>query len=125
MLHPNLGVSRNPWETWQVDTDEIATVACLYAHHLSGVEEPEQVARRLGMLWKKLCGAPRLAGLVLQFAQMRMSDRSVSRAHRDVVGWRFFDQALWAMVDRPASIHERSPSRYAEDDPLYDRWLDG
>ena len=90
MLHPDLGLSCDPFSVWQIDTDEIREVQGIYAAHLAGAEGTEQYGRVLGLLWKKLGGASRLASLVREYAKLRWNEeRAASRDEIRLVGASF------------------------------------
>ena len=120
MLHPGLGSSDDPLTAWQMDTVEADAVIGLDERHLSDAGDPEPFSRRLGMLWKKLATAPRLALLIVDYANLRLQS---DEPHRRV-GPRWVDRVLGAL-SRPASRPDtRRRSVWAEDDPLYDPWAD-
>lgn len=116
MLHPDLGPSRDPLASWQVDTDEIRDVIGLYSRHVAGVEGSEQLAVRLGLLWKKLGGASRLLRLVWEYAEMQSCPSPSER------GARFLGRFLASLGRPPRRRGPRSPC--PEEAPMYDRWLD-
>jgi hypothetical protein len=124
MLHPGLGSSLDPLDSWQVDTQEIDDVAGLYARQLSDARGPEQLARRLGLLWKKLAGVPRLARLIVDYAQFQLqaaaSPSEAVRLREPRLVGRVFAALGWTSARRD----DPPRAAYIEDDPLYDRWVD-
>ncbi len=103
--------------TWQVDTNEIDDVVRFYSLHLGGA--PDQAASRLGLIMKKLAGVPRLAQLVVAYAEMQRQQFLANERKRGSNEIRF--------VERIRSALGRAPSapNNAENDSMYDPWIDG
>lgn len=124
MLHPNLGSANDPMASWQVDTDEIGDVMRFFERRLSDAEDSESLSRRLGLLWKKLASTPRFARLLVEYTQLRVSSSTASDTSRHdeprLVG------RMLAALGR-TSFRRETVQRvtFAEEDPLYDRWVDG
>jgi hypothetical protein len=125
MLHPSLGSPPDPVPTWQVDTQEIGDLAVLYARRLAGERDPDQLARRLGVLWKKLAAAPRLASLIVGFAQLQMQAAQSPRSGVQPGKSRPFGRILAAIGWTTTRQTALTLPDYSEGDPLYDRWVDG
>ena len=125
MLHPGLGSSLDPLASWQVDTQEIDDVVGLYDRNLSDAGDPDRLARRLGVLWKKLATAPRLARLLVDYVNLhpRAAESPNEAGGLDaplLVGPAF------STSGRPSSRLAAPPRPvFIEDDPMYDRWIDG
>ncbi len=120
MLHPELGNSSDPFSTWRVDTREIESLERLYDHHLDGINDSDHLARRLGLLWKKLGSAPHLARLIVDYAHFRLRDATAENRDGTRRPRRGF-ATFW----RSAPNRDEQPRRvFTEDDPLYDRWID-
>ncbi len=120
MLHPNLGNPPGTLDTFQVDTDEIDEVVRLYSRRFSGREHPELVAERLGLVWKKLAGAPRLARLLLMYSDLRRYS-----SHDTVMNHgyaRIFNRVHTAIT---RSVGPEVRRIKIEDDAMYDHWHDG
>jgi hypothetical protein len=125
MLHPGIGSSRDPLASWQVDTQEIDTVVGLYERHLSDASDSERLTMRLGLLWKKLGTAPRLARLIVDYTHWRLQaiGRSSEAGRRG--GPRLVGRVLAALRQPISRPDARPPLVFIEDDPLYDQWVDG
>ena len=125
MLHPGLGSSRDPLASWQVDTQEIDTVVMLYERHLSDASDPERLTMRLGLLWKKLATAPRLARLIVDYAHFRLQAIGRSSKAGQRGGPRLVGRVLAAFRQPTSRPDARLPRVFIQDDPLYDHWVDG
>lgn len=120
LLHPNLGNPPGALDTFQVDTDEIDELLRLYSLHFTGKEQPELAAKRLGLVWKKLAGAPRLARLLLMYADLRRySGHDAGMGH----GYAWLFNSVHTAIRRSTQPIIRCVS--IEDDAMYDYWLDG
>lgn len=120
MLHPGLGSSPDPLTAWQIDTQDVTDVITLYNRQLLDTKDPEQHSRRLALLWKKLASTPRLARLIVGYAQMQAQRRPIV-ARRSP---RFTEQVLANFGWAPSRQAATPRPTIVEDDPLYDRWID-
>ncbi len=114
----------NPYSVWQIDTDEVGDVESVFAYHLAGIKNPDTFSDRLGMLWKKLGGAPRLAHLLGVYVEMKVGRKRAANEALERGEVRFLDRLRTAMGRPPRPVVSRRVDLRSEDDPLYDRWVD-
>ncbi len=124
MLHPALGSSLDPVASWQVDTQEITVVVGLYDRQLSDVSDPQQMAKRLGLLWKKLAPATRLASLLVEYTRLQLENAASSTGAGRQGETGLAARLLAAFHPTSSRDDLRSRVVFIQEDPLYDRWLD-